>query len=444
MKLSDLKGKYSVVSQGPATPEQAAMAFEKPKDTRDFLQKTGDVVNAIFPGKQVGESIGALAGYALTPKENKAQYDLSGPSVGQVAGDIAAGAATVAGFKGVGTGGGLVKNALQSAGLGAVMSGGKAAAKGDSIETVAKDAAVGAVTGAAVSGALSGTESLLKSFRAVPERLIRSATGQSKSEILAGKDISKYVLENKRVGTAEQILASSQKAISEADSVIKKNLAASPDIKLSLRDTIADISASINNAGGEIDDTGVKQILESLAPQVKKTLSKETLSLAEANALRSQLDSTLGNRAFINAQLPYNKGVLMDFTNALREQVKQRAPQGTRAAFNTLSKEIQLRNLIDSKLAGTSRNQIIGLGDLISGGFGGAVGGVPGAVVAAGLKRAAESTLTKTGGAVLIDRLDKSLSPVLSGLEPAVQTEIINALAEALSSLPEESRPTQQ
>jgi len=438
MKLSDLKGKYSVVSQGSATPEQAAMAFTKPVDNRDFLQKTGDVVNSIFPGKQVGESIGALAGYVLTPKENKSQYDLNGPSTTQVLGDVAAGAATVAGFKGVGTGGGLVKNALQSAGLGAVMSGGKSSAEGNNLGTVAKDAAIGAATGAAVSGALSGTEAFLKSFRAVPERLIRSATGQSKSEILAGKDISKYVLENKRIGTAEQIIASSQKAISEADAIIKENLKAAPGVKLSLKETINDLAASINNSGGEIDEMGVKQILESLAPQVKRTLSKESLSLAEANSLRSQLDSTLGNRAFINAQLPYNKGILMDFTNALREQVKQRAPEGTRAAFNTLSKEIQLRNLIESKLAGSSRNQIIGLGDLISGGFGGAVGGIPGAVVGAGLKRAAESTLTKTGGAVIIDQLDKTLSPVLANLEPAVQTEILNAITAAFTGLEEE------
>src|SRR3990167_5003411 len=42
---------------------------------KDFLQKTGDVVNKIFPGKQVGQAIGTLGGYLASP--NKEHYDLS-------------------------------------------------------------------------------------------------------------------------------------------------------------------------------------------------------------------------------------------------------------------------------------------------------------------------------------------------------------------------------
>jgi len=434
MKLSELNGKYKVVSQGNSVPTGAGAGFPATEtDNRDFLQKTGDIVNSIFPGKKVGEAIGGLAGFALAPKENKPFFDLEGPSPTQVLGDVAAGAATVAGFKGAGATGGILRRAIESAGVGAVMSGGRSTAEGNDLKTVVKDTAIGAATGAAVSGALSGTGAILKSFRALPERLVRSATGQSKKEILAGKDISKYMIENKRIGTADQLISSSQKAIDQADSLIESNLAANPSIKLSLKDVVGDITSSINQSGGEIDEMGVKKILESLAPQVKRTLQKETLTLVEANQLRSQLDKTLGNRAFINAQLPYNKGILMDFTNSLRDQVKSRAPKGTRAAFNTLSKEITLRDLIQSKVAQADRNQIIGLGDILSGGFGGAIGGVPGAIAGAGLKRALESTLTKTGGAVLVDNLDRALSPILEGLEPALQTEIINALTSALS-----------
>lgn len=123
----------------------------------------------------------------------------------------------------------------------------------------------------------------------------------------------------------------------------------------------------------------------------------------------------------------------MDFTSAVREQVKNSAPAGTRAAFNTLQKEITLRDALIKKASGASRNQVIGLGDLISGTLGGAAGGLPGVFVAAGAKRAAESTLAKTATAVTVDRLDKVLSPVLTELEPATQTALINALIQAFS-----------
>lgn len=428
MKLSELKG-YKVIGAAPNTP--AAIAQEAPK--KDFLDKATDVVTSIFPGKQVGQAIGTLAGYVATPVERKPFYNLDAPKPLEVAGDIAAGAATVAGFKGVGTGSGLIKNALQSAALGAATSGGKSVAEGSNFSEVVKDTALGAAVGGGTSLALGGVEKALQGFRALPQRLVRSATGQTKTDILAGKDITKYVLENKKIGTAEQIIAGSQKAIDRADSFINESLKSVTNKTVPVKDIVADIADSINAGGGEIDEAGVRSILESLAPQVKKTLGMETLTLAQANKLRSQLDKTLGNRAFINAQLPYNKGILMDFTNAIREQVKGNAPEGVRAAFNTYSKEIKLRDLLVSKIAGGQKNQIIGLGDLISAGVGGTFGGLPGAVALGAGKKAIESVAFKTGAAVTIDRLDEALSPILAGLEPALQTTILNAIASALA-----------
>lgn len=431
MTIDELNGDFKVIGASSNAPTITPQ--------KDLLQTASDVGGKLFPGtKQIGESLGTIAaagGRALEGDTQGAQDILATQkTVPELAGAYVASGASLLGTTGVGTTGGLLAKALQSAGIGAAIGGGTSAAEGKDIGNVAKDAAIGGAIGGVTSAAFSGGEAALKSFRALPQRLIRSATGQSKNEILAGKDITKYVLENKKIGTADQLIKGSQQAIDKANEIISTNLAGITDKSVPVKNIVSDIAQSINSAGGEIDDAGVRTILESLAPQVKKTLGKETLTLAEANLLRSQLDKTLGNRAFINAQLPYNKGILMDFTNAIREQVKNSAPEGTRAAFNTLSKEITLRDLLIKKSAGASRNQVIGLGDLISGGFGGAIGGVPGALATAGAKRVAESTIAKTATANLVNRLDESLTPILSSIEPATQTAVINAIVQAVSA----------
>jgi len=432
MKLSELKNYTVVPRTAPVAPTTTP--------SKDPLSVASDVGGFLFPGtKQIGESLGTIAAAG----GRAVQGDMQGASdilktqktVPELAGAYTASAASLAGSAGVGTSGGFLVKALQSAGLGALISGGSSAARGDDAEDIAKSAVGGAAIGGATSAAFSGGEAVLKSFRGLPERLIRSATGQPKNELIKGKDISKYVLENKRVGTADQLIESAQQAIDEADGFINQSLQSAPDQAVPLKDILADISESINAGGGDMDEMSVRSVLESLAPQVKKTLGKESLSLTEANQLRSQLDKILGNRAFINAQLPFNKGILMDVSNSIREQVKGRAPEGVRQAFETYSKEIKLRDLLISKTAGGSRNQIIGLGDLLSGGFGGAVGGVPGAIAGATAKRVAESTIFKTGSAQLVSSLDETLTPVLSQLEPAAQTAVINALVQAFSAL---------
>lgn len=80
-------------NKGVIPPTQSTPAPKK----KDLLQKATDVATSIFPGGKVGESIGTLAGYALS--KNKEQYNLSAPTPLQVAGDVAQGALSVGGLK---------------------------------------------------------------------------------------------------------------------------------------------------------------------------------------------------------------------------------------------------------------------------------------------------------------------------------------------------------
>lgn len=423
---------------------------EEPK--KGLLERTTNIVNKIFPGGKVGESIGTLAGYGYTaakeklglaPKGATANYDLSSPTPLQVAGDIGAGALTVAGAKGVGMGGTATQKILSSTAYGAGFGGSQAISEKQSVGDVVKSTALGAGLGAGLGVASVGVESVLNKVTALPERLVRSATGQSKKELLAGKDISKYVIENKKIGTAQKLIRDSQTAMDKANEIINTNLKSVPITKhkITNKSLVEGIVKQINEQGGDISAEEVKKILYTLAPQSKGLLNKKSMSLVNANKLRQSLDKTLGDRGFLTSQLPFNKDVLRTFTNALRETIKTKAPEGTRAAFNTLSKELTLYNALSNKVAQGSRNQIISFGDLFGAIPGGMVGGVPGVIAGAAARRAVQSTPFLTGSAVTIDTLNKAITPILNKIEPATRTLLLKAITDAIQT--EESATAQ-
>jgi len=401
------------------------------------IETAGKITNAVFPGKQVGDAIGTLAGATIANFKGQGdQYDLSAPTPLQVGGDIASGVATLAGFKGVGTTGSVLSKMGKSAVLGAGQFGGKTAAEGGSAGDIVKSSAIGAGVGAGTSAVMSGAEVLAKNFQKIPSRLINSATGQSKKEILAGKGLDKFILENKKVGTADKLIRDSKDQMEKLSNIINNNLKSIPitKAKITTSSILDDLVKGVNSDGGSITKAEAKEIIDRLAPQAKGLLSKPSMSLVTANKLRQSIDRTIGDKGFLLSELPFNKDILRNFTNALREQVKVKAPDGTRAAFNSLSNEIRLSNALTQKMAQGSRNQIISFGDLIGGGIGGAVGGIPGAMAGAAARRVVQSTPFLTGMAVSIDTLQKNLAPILSGFEPTIQTAIIKAINEAANS----------
>lgn len=143
--VDDFKKKYSTQATNQPTGP-------------DLLSKTANVVNSIFPGKQVGEAIGTAGGALytkakdlITGTNNFSQYDLSSPKPTQVLGDIASGASTIAGLK-LPVPTGTLTNVAQYGVLGATGSGGESLAKGNEPSQVASDAAKGGIIGGVVGG----------------------------------------------------------------------------------------------------------------------------------------------------------------------------------------------------------------------------------------------------------------------------------------------------
>lgn len=352
--------------------------------------------------------------------------------------------------------------AALGAGTGAAEGAGSAMEQKGNISDVAKSGAIGgtigAVTGAGLPLAGKALNAIAKqAFENLPLRLIQSALGQSKNELLAGKDVSPYVLQNKRVGTADQLINQSQNAIDELSQKISANLEhkAPKTVRLLKNEILSSVVSKVNADGGAVDAQEVSQIVHDLAPQAKQLLNKKSLSLPEANKLRQSIDKTLGDRAFLMSQLPFRKDILRQFANSLRENVKTLAPAGTRDMFNNLSKEIRLRDALLNKYSGKSRNEVLNAFDLMLSGGGFIGGGPAGALGTLATKKLAQSAIGKTGAAVALDAAGKGfdkVAPILAKLTPA-ERAVIASFIPSLSGvdgmppdqLPQESTqfPTQ-
>lgn len=207
---------------------------------------------------------------------------------------------------------------------------------------------------------------------------------------------------------------------------------------LSVNDVAKEVAQNINNAGGQTTAREVLNTVNKLAPQAKGLLNQESITLINGNKLRQLLDGTLGDKAFLTSQLPYNKEVLMNFANALRNTVKQNAPEGTRSLFSELSKEITLRNALWNQISNSAaQKSVLGLKDLITITSGGAIGtavggvlggGVPGAALGLLAERAIESPYTRTASAVGISQLRKTLQPIIAKIAPETKSLLIEFL----------------
>ena len=445
-----------------ATPSPVESIFSDMVPKKDLLQKTGDIVSKIFPGKKVGEAIGTLGGLALEKvkglvggQDSSEFYDISAPSPLQVAGDVAVGAASVAGFKGVGTVGTLTQRILTNLGLGATIGGGTAIAEGKDIGEVAKSAATVGAIGAAIPIAGAGLRAIVKQIEQLPARFVNSALSRSKAEVLKDiakdkvDDFAKYVIQNKPIGSAKSLLADSMENIKLIDSKVDDALATAvrqTGGKVTIgRDNILDAITKLPEAAGALlKRADIREIIERLAPQAKRLLQKASLNLEEANKLRSLIDKTLGDRAFLGGQLSSDKAVLKSFANTLRETVKNKAPEGTRELFSEFSNEIRFRDGLLNRIAQRAGNQVLSFGDFIGGGLGGIFGGgIPGAVAGVATRRAIESVPFKIGAAKVVSALTKA-APVLEQLSPAQQTVILNLFADIFSEEKDESTASRQ
>lgn len=293
----------------------------------------------------------------------------------------------------------------------------------------AQSAALGAVIPSSEKAFSALSNAITKS---VPRWLVTSLLKQSKDAKRKGKDITDFLLDKGTVGSVNKLVTQAEDDIVKVNSTIQNALKQSDELVdvVSVRQSVAD---AVNAAGGAIGIDDVDDIVLRLAPQGAGLLRQQQLSLVDANKLRSAIDKTLGDRGFLKDQIPFNKDVLRQFTNTLRETVKEKAPEGTRQAFDELAKNITLKNaLLDRELSGGGKLGV-GLVDVITGlgGFA-ATGDIEQAVGLALGRRAFESSVFKTGLAQAFKSPEK-LAPLVQKLAPAERAFFFEVLDSAIS-----------
>ena len=414
---------------------------EQPK--QDLLQKTGSVVNKIFPGKQIGEAIGTgIAKFRATPEEKK--FISPAPTPTQIAGDVANIGLNIAGLKGAGIVGNLGQRIIKMIGLGAGLSATQSLKEGGGAKDVVKSATIGGVVGGAIPLAGAGLRTIGRQIETFPARFVNSALSRSKQEVLQDiakdkvDDFAKYVMKSKPIGTANKLLNESMSNINTLSNKINTSLNSAirkggQKITVGTNNLLDGITKLPEAEGALLNREGVKSIIEKLAPQTKKMLSQPSLTITESNKLRQLVDKTLGDRAFLGGQLSSDKIILKKFADTLRETVKSKAPEGTRELFAELSNEIRFRDGLLDRIARKAGNQVLSFGDFIGGGLGGIFGGGwGGAVAGVATRRAIESVPFKLSVAKITNAATK-LEPIINQLNPAQQTAILDFFSEIFS-----------
>lgn len=447
MKITDLKN-YSVVAPAsdPMLQQQHISDTIRSNSNKSFLGQAGDFLGgAVYgfsaPGRTIQNKVidpllkKTFGENAVTPgqatkgsfeKATGTDLNSTAAKVGEFTGETAqfagAGASAGAATKGMS----LVARSLAQGGAAGTVAVGNSG-------KIGKDEAVAAIFGSlsvpagdAVSLAANNLSSKF------PEWLVKPLLKQTKDAKVAGKDIAPFLVKSGRVGSVDSLIKQSQSAIDDISTQVESSLSKSTNAGTIIpRQNIVDgVVQQINDAGGAVSADDVIGIIDNLAPQARGILAKEQLTLVEANKLRSLIDKTLGDRAFVGSQLPFNKDVLRMFTNNLRETVKTEGDPALRSLFDDYSKNITLRNaLVDRASSGGGVNSV-GLYDLITGvGAYGFTGDPLTALTAATGRRVFESAAFKTTAAQVFKNTDK-VANVLEKTSPETRAVILEFISQ--------------
>ena len=379
-------------------------------------------IQSFFPGEKVGQAIGTLGGYAASGFNPN--YDTSAPTPLQVAGDVAQGAlmvgtgqpSGVSGIQAFGKTLPVLKTAESVLGRvaqnsligGAYGASGAVAGGSTDIKDISTQGAIGAATGGITTGVLEGVNTALSKL---PERLVKSVLPQLNKE-----DTVNYAIKNIKLGTTENMVNESQKALNSYNKQIDGILTHPQFNNKSIM--ASDILSGVKKAfpRSEYDVPTIINKLKTQIPSEASTLTKlgkgGDLTLEEANILRQQIDkATYKTTVLDSPEVKAGKELAEAVGNSIRERVKQIAPE-TIPVFDGFSKEIRLFKALSSLQKKSNNRSIIGMKDLWSLVAGGVTGGLPGAVGALAVEKAASTPVVKFGAAKVAQKATPTIKAI--------------------------------
>jgi hypothetical protein len=409
-------------SQQSISPDTTTPTETPQNDSgKDFMQKAGDVVNSIFPGKQIGEAIGTLGGYGLTaaqealgmvPKGTTAAYDTSAPTPLQVAGDVAQGAITVgAGLPGktVGILGKSVpimktaETALGRIGQGALIGGGvgstNAVAKGQTdINEITKQGLIGGAIGGATGGA---GELINKAAQSLPQRIVRSfvpGVNQETAQYAVGKGL----------GSPKTMLEDSGTSIKTLGTKLGQTLddAKYTGMTINGNDIIKDVMNQYPQAGLTAEDIWgqIKKLTTLKSSLVDKLQNGVPLTLKEAHSLNSTLGRNTFKNVFDDPAVKAGKDIGSAVYHSISSNLTQVAPE-TKPLFDQLSKEYPLQKALQQVIRRGEKAKTFNLRDLMAIIAGFSTAGPVGAGVALGGEHVLTSPTVNLNVAGLLNKV---------------------------------------
>ena len=220
-----------------------------------------------------------------------------------------------------------------------------------------------------------------------------------------GKTLGQELIDRGIAGGDKKILNKSLERINQSEDALQNILKKSTE-KIS-RDDIKKYLDPIIKAKNETPG------LSSEVEKIDKVLNEfpKELTLSQANKVKRNLYNALRDVSFkLDPSLSTTKEAMKGMAKGIKSEIEKKTGGDVVKKLNQdLSVYGRAHDRVVDKLARAERNNLLGLGDLITGtvGFGG--GGISGGIGLAVLRRVAGSTAFKTNSALVLDKIGKAI-----------------------------------
>lgn len=343
---------------------------EVPK--KDIFQTIGSVINKVFPGKQVGEAIGTLAGAGIAKlKGTYDNYDLSAPTPFQVGGDVALGALNIAGAK-LPIAGSVLGKTAQFGAIGGSAGGAKAISEGKTKEQVLIETGKGALIGAGTGLAMGGIEKVLTGVSKLAvktaDKIQTSVIKPSQADIKDGfsiDTIKKYNLG----GSLKQTFEKTDKTLDSLSKQLNSKLESS-NASIDLNKVYENTAKKL--LGAKLESFGSNAQMEGAIEKLRN----EIVAVSGDNGIVSIPEAQLVKRAsghfgawsygVPTPEATASQKVYNTFYNELKTAIEQNSPEGVKQINQEISKLIPVMNALIRRIPVAERNNALSLTDIIS------------------------------------------------------------------------------
>lgn len=327
-------------------------------------------VQAVFPGKKVGESLGTI----IAAGGRAVQGDMKGAGeiletqvpIPQLIGDIVAGGATAA-SAGLAAPASVVGKVGLGAGLGGTISGGRALSEGKEIEDIAKAAG----TGAAIGGAIPLVGEAVKGFgrllRGTGDKIQVSVIKPTQADIKDGfslDTIKKYDLG----GSLTQSFSKTESKLDDLTAQLNSKIEAGSPLNLQkvLQETASELTEKKTSSFGS--NTSVAKALEQLKGEVDTIVDEQGLvPLTDAQVVKRAAGHMgawqFGQR---DPDSSARERVYNVFYTKIKEAIEKSSPEGVKEINKQISELIPVMNALIRRIPVAERSNVLGLGEIIS------------------------------------------------------------------------------